>query len=76
MSFADPSTHRPSYDRGTRAMITQRGSRASDFARQILDTAAPFMRRRRAELHVLDVGCGYGHTCLVGQRHFGMRFST
>lgn len=52
---------RPAYDRWRR-MEANRAPRASDFAVQILDTAAPFLSRPFPELDVLDVGCGYGHT--------------
>ncbi|NQT17971.1 MAG: class I SAM-dependent methyltransferase [Planctomycetes bacterium] len=64
MSTADSFDDRPAYDHGQRQMLTSRGPRARDFATQLLDTTAPFLRRPASELRVLDVGCGYGHTCV------------
>lgn len=58
---------RPSYDEGDQAMLAQRAPRAVAFAKQILDTARPFLPAR--PLTALDVGCGYGHTALELARH-------
>jgi 2-polyprenyl-3-methyl-5-hydroxy-6-metoxy-1,4-benzoquinol methylase len=56
---------RPAYDIGQRAMALERGPRGEDFARQILGTVARDLHQPVAELDVLDVGCGYGHTALA-----------
>ena len=58
---------RPSYDEGDQAMLEQRAPRAAAFAKQILDTARPFLPDR--PLTALDVGCSYGHTALELARH-------
>ena len=63
--MADESRdNQPSYDRGQHNMLAERGPLARDFARQILDTTAPFCRKAAPQLDVLDVGCGYGHTAI------------
>jgi 2-polyprenyl-3-methyl-5-hydroxy-6-metoxy-1,4-benzoquinol methylase len=49
------------------AMLDQRAPRAVAFAKQILDTAGPFLPAR--PLVAIDVGCGYGHTALELARH-------
>src|SRR5689334_4883109 len=56
---------RPAYDIGERAMATERGPRGEDFARQILGTVERDLSKPVAELDVLDVGSGYGHTALA-----------
>jgi SAM-dependent methyltransferase len=56
---------RPAYDVGERAMATERGPRGEDFARQILGTVERDLSKPVAELDVLDVGSGYGHTALA-----------
>ncbi|MFT3879978.1 MAG: hypothetical protein QM703_10005 [Gemmatales bacterium] len=53
---------RPAYDIGHRAMVDERGPRGNDFARQILGTIAADLSKPVAELDILDIGCGYGHT--------------
>ncbi|MFO0946260.1 MAG: class I SAM-dependent methyltransferase [Planctomycetota bacterium] len=45
-------------------MLEARGPLAEAFARQILETTRPYLPKAAQELHVLDVGCGYGHTAL------------
>lgn len=42
-----------------------RGSRGSDFAKQILETTRPFRKKLDAELRILDVGSGYGQTTVA-----------
>lgn len=64
---SDAMIERPSYDQGEQAMLEQRAPKAVAFAKQILDTARPFLPQR--PLRVLDVGCGYGHTALELARH-------
>jgi SAM-dependent methyltransferase len=61
MSNAATIARRPQYDR-YREMEAVRGPLAAGFARQILQTCGPFLSRPIAELRVLDIGCGYGHT--------------
>ncbi len=56
---------RPAYDIGHRAMAQERGPRGHDFARQILGTVAADLITPVEQLHVLDVGSGYGHTALA-----------
>jgi 2-polyprenyl-3-methyl-5-hydroxy-6-metoxy-1,4-benzoquinol methylase len=56
---------RPAYDIGERAMADVRGPRGQDFARQILGTVAGDLTKPIAELDVLDIGSGYGHTALA-----------
>lgn len=56
---------RPAYDIGHRAMADERGPRGEDFARQILGTVAEDLATPVSELHVLDIGCGYGHTAIA-----------
>jgi len=56
---------RPAYDIGGRAMAAERGPRGEDFAQQILCTVARDLPKPVAELDVLDVGSGYGHTALA-----------
>lgn len=56
---------RPAYDIGERAMLTERGPRGEDFARQILGTVANDLSKPVSKLRVLDIGCGYGHTALA-----------
>lgn len=56
---------KPAYDIGQRAMVTERGPRGEDFARQILGTVASDLGKPVTELIVLDIGCGYGHTALA-----------
>lgn len=58
---------RPGYDRGEAAMLLSRAPQAKAFAKQILDTARPFLPAR--PWTVLDVGCGYGHTALELAHH-------
>jgi SAM-dependent methyltransferase len=53
---------RPSYDEGDQAMLAMRAPRARAFAKQVLDTAAPYLPDR--PLRAIDVGCGYGHTAV------------
>lgn len=52
---------RPSYD----LMVEKRRPLARAFALQILETAKPFLPCPTERLHVLDVGCGYGHTAFA-----------
>lgn len=52
---------RPQYDR-FRDMAQTRAPLARGFAQQILTTCGPYLPRPAADLRVLDVGCGYGHT--------------
>lgn len=56
---------RPAYDTASRAMAEERGPRGEDFARQILGTVADDLNKPVAELDVLDIGSGYGHTALA-----------
>jgi SAM-dependent methyltransferase len=56
---------KPAYDIGTRAMVSERGPRGHDFARQILGTVASDLSKPVKQLQVLDIGCGYGHTALA-----------
>jgi SAM-dependent methyltransferase len=58
---------RPNYDEGEHAMLQSRAPRAAAFAKQILETARPFLPNR--PWTVLDVGCGYGHTARELARH-------
>jgi len=67
MSDAALST-RPDYDLGY-DMEAVRGPLASGFARQILATCEPHLSRPAAELRVLDIGCGFGHTARELARH-------
>ncbi len=60
----------PQYDRYV-DMEAVRGPLAAGFARQILATCQPFLDRPAAELRVLDIGCGYGHTARELARHTG-----
>lgn len=60
---------RPAYDTEQRAMAVERGPRGEDFAKQILGTVADDLAKPVAELDVLDVGSGYGHTALALARH-------
>jgi SAM-dependent methyltransferase len=46
-------------------MATERGPRGEDFARQILGTVERDVSKPVAELDVLDVGSGYGHTAMA-----------
>jgi SAM-dependent methyltransferase len=62
MNAAQSSTDRPGYDIGSHNMCSERGPLSEAFARQILLTCGPFFPAEAAELTVLDVGCGYGHT--------------
>lgn len=52
---------RPGYDSFVN-MEESRGPAAAAFAAQVLATTAPFRSVPDADLDVLDVGCGYGHT--------------
>jgi len=52
---------RPCYD-CYNPMSQERAARAEAFAQQILETCRPFLSKPIAQLDVLDVGCGYGHT--------------
>ncbi len=63
-----PQFDRPGYDRYI-DMEAVRGPLAAGFARQILATCQPFLSKPAAELRVLDVGCGYGHTARELARH-------
>lgn len=56
---------RPAYDTDHRAMAVERGPHGQDFARQILGTIADDLPKPIAELDVLDIGSGYGHTALA-----------
>jgi len=58
----------PEYDRYVH-MEKVRGPLAAGFARQILATCQPFLTKPVAELDVLDIGCGYGHTARELARH-------
>ncbi|HEX7377035.1 MAG TPA: class I SAM-dependent methyltransferase [Pirellulales bacterium] len=51
----------PAYEYGKKSM-RHRAALAEGFARQILETAGPFLTRPASELDVLDLGCGYGFT--------------
>ncbi len=53
---------RPAYEFGPHTMLEERAPHADGFARQILLTVQPFLAVPPAQLCVLDVGCGYGHT--------------
>jgi len=55
---------RPAYDVGRKAMLEVRAPRAAAFAKQVLDTVAPFLAVPPEQMRVLDVGCGYGHTAV------------
>ena len=50
-------------------MLSEGASLAADFAKQILDTTAPCRDSSAADLEVLDVGCGYGHTAIELARY-------
>ncbi len=63
MKAATETTEAPGYDR-YQGMLAVRRPLARNFARQILQTTRPFLPAAAAELQVLDVGCGYGHTAL------------
>ncbi|MDQ6642361.1 MAG: class I SAM-dependent methyltransferase [Actinomycetota bacterium] len=52
---------RPGYDAFSPMEVTRAPS-ARAFAHQILTTSAPWLRKPEAELDVLDIGSGYGHT--------------
>lgn len=56
---------KPAYDIGQRAMVTERGPRGEDFAKQILGTVAGDLSKPSRDLIVLDIGSGYGHTALA-----------
>jgi 2-polyprenyl-3-methyl-5-hydroxy-6-metoxy-1,4-benzoquinol methylase len=58
-----PTSDRPEYDK-FRTMLDERGPLAAGFARQIIETARPFLSKPVDQLDVLDVGSGYGHTAL------------
>ena len=45
------------------------GSKAADFALQIIRTTGPFLTKSVSDLDVLDLGCGYAHTALELARH-------
>lgn len=60
---APASNTLPGYDQ-YRNMADTRAPLAQRFARQILHTSQSFLSAAPAELDVLDVGCGYGHTAL------------
>jgi SAM-dependent methyltransferase len=62
------AAHKPEYDRYV-DMEAVRGPLAAGFARQILATCRPFLAKPAAELRVLDIGCGYGHTARELARH-------
>ena len=51
-------------DPAYRDIIDASGSKAAAFAQQILATCKPFLAKPVAELDVLDVGSGYGHTAI------------
>jgi 2-polyprenyl-3-methyl-5-hydroxy-6-metoxy-1,4-benzoquinol methylase len=70
MTAAACADARPDYDLGY-DMEAVRGPLAAGFARQILATCEPFLSRPTAELRVLDVGCGYGHTARELARQCG-----
>ncbi|HEY2093190.1 MAG TPA: class I SAM-dependent methyltransferase [Thermoanaerobaculia bacterium] len=57
MPITEPSAQPAYFDK-----FDASGSRASDAARQILQTTRAFRSVPDAELVVLDVGCGYGYT--------------
>ncbi|WP_148614621.1 class I SAM-dependent methyltransferase [Nocardioides rubriscoriae] len=57
-------TDRPQYDRYV-DMAEARGPLAARFADQALATTAPWRSTPTDQLHVLDLGCGYGHTALA-----------
>jgi 2-polyprenyl-3-methyl-5-hydroxy-6-metoxy-1,4-benzoquinol methylase len=46
----------------TRPQYDQFRDLARGFAQQILATCGPYLPRPAADLRVLDIGCGYGHT--------------
>jgi SAM-dependent methyltransferase len=62
MNAASAAADRLGYDVATRNMCEERGALANSFACQILQTCQPFLKLAPADLEVLDVGCGYGHT--------------
>jgi 2-polyprenyl-3-methyl-5-hydroxy-6-metoxy-1,4-benzoquinol methylase len=62
VNHAETPSH-PSYD-DYRRMSDVRAPLAESFARQIIDTCGPYFSKPVAELDVLDIGCGYGHTTL------------
>jgi SAM-dependent methyltransferase len=55
---------RPKYDKGDKSMLATRAPLAKNFAKLILDTTLPFLKRSPQELTVIDIGCGYGHTAI------------
>lgn len=69
MGVVPVQSDRPHYDAGPRCMLAERGPRAANFAWQVLETTRPFLSGSPGRLHVLDVGCGYGHTALELARH-------
>jgi 2-polyprenyl-3-methyl-5-hydroxy-6-metoxy-1,4-benzoquinol methylase len=69
MTEATCRSERPGYDVGDMAMLEVRAPRAAAFAKQVLDTVAPFLKVPVQQVDVLDVGCGYGHTALELARH-------
>jgi SAM-dependent methyltransferase len=54
-------TKHPAYFSGMDA----EGSKATDSARQILETTRPFRSAADADVGALDVGCGYGYTAVA-----------
>jgi 2-polyprenyl-3-methyl-5-hydroxy-6-metoxy-1,4-benzoquinol methylase len=63
MNDQPPRQQGPHYVANGR-MLAEGAALAGDFARQILDTTAPFHALPAGDLDVLDVGCGYGHTAI------------
>src|SRR6266446_3224785 len=55
----------PAYDVGPRSMVSERGPRGEDFAKQVLATVASDLAKPVEALDVLDIGSGYGHTALA-----------
>jgi len=58
----------PTYYRGERATLDERGRFGEKFARQIVETTRPFLPVPAEQLCVLDVGSGYGHTAAALSR--------
>ena len=58
----------PAYESGPNKMSGHRTTLASQFAKQILETARPYLPVPDSDLNVLDIGCGYGYTTVEMSR--------